>query len=61
MLSLLNQPIYIEIFGDIEKNYPVAEYIDNNGLYIGCHHGLDDEDISRMISAISEFIDNNKK
>lgn len=40
MLSLLNQPIYKKIFGDIEKQYPVAEYINHNGFYIGCHHGL---------------------
>jgi perosamine synthetase len=61
MLSLLNQPVYIELFGDIEKDYPVAEYIDNNGFYVGCHHGLDDDDINRMIAAISEFIESHKK
>lgn len=60
MLSLLNQPVYIEMFGDIEKDYPVAEYIDNNGFYIGCHHGLDDDDINRMIDAISGFIEEHK-
>ena len=40
MLPLLNQPIYKEIFGDIEKDYPVAQWINNNGFYVGCHHGL---------------------
>ena len=55
MLPLLNQPIYKKIFGDIEKNYPNAEYIDNNGFYIGCHHGLSKDDLDREISAISRI------
>ena len=44
MLPLLNQPIYKEIFGDIEKDYPVAQWINNNGFYVGCHHGLSKEE-----------------
>ncbi len=31
MLPLLNQPIYKRIFGDIEGEYPVAKYINENG------------------------------
>lgn len=56
MLPLLNQPIYKEIFGDIEKNYPNAEYIDNNGFYIGCHHGLGKEELDREIEALAEIL-----
>lgn len=55
MLSLLNQPIYIKIFGNIEKNYPVAEYINNNGFYIGCHHGLNEKDIMRILDVFGEY------
>lgn len=56
MLPLLNQPIYKEIFGDIEKDYPNAAYIDHNGFYIGCHHGLGKEELDREISALTEFL-----
>jgi len=56
MLSLLNQPIYKEIFGDIEKNYPVARYIDRNGFYIGCHHGLTDNDLQYVIRVIGDYL-----
>lgn len=56
MLSLLNQPIYKEIFGDIEKDYPVAEYIDHNGFYIGCHHGLIESDLQYMIKVIGDYL-----
>jgi len=55
MLPLLNQPIYKRIFGDIEKEYPVAEYIDKNGFYIGCHHGLSKEELDYEIKCIKEF------
>ncbi|MGN0506375.1 MAG: DegT/DnrJ/EryC1/StrS family aminotransferase [Lachnospiraceae bacterium] len=57
MLPLLNQPVYIELFGDIEKDYPVAEYIDHNGFYIGCHHGLTRKELDYQIACISEYLE----
>lgn len=57
MLSLLNQPVYKELFGDIEKDYPVAEYINQNGFYIGCHHGLTDVDIDYEIKTVSNYLE----
>ena len=56
MMPLLCQPIYQEIFGDIEKNYPVAEWIDNNGFYFGCHHALTDEQLDKIIDCIHDFL-----
>ena len=56
MLPLLNQPIYQEIFGDIEKDYPVAEWIDHNGFYVGCHHGMTTKELDVIIKAIHEFL-----
>lgn len=56
MLPLLNQPVYKELFGDIEKDYPVAEYIDQNGFYIGCHHGLTETDLRYEIQTITDFL-----
>ncbi len=57
MLPLLNQPVYKELFGDIEKKYPNARYIDNNGFYIGCHHGLSTEELDCEIAAIREILE----
>lgn len=57
MLPLLNQPVYIGIFGDIEKNYPVAEYIDRQGFYIGCHHGIGKDELDYIIRVISDFVE----
>lgn len=56
MLPLLNQPIYRKIFGDLEPQYPVAAYIDHNGLYIGCHHGMGKEELDYIIDCIGKYI-----
>lgn len=57
MLSLLNQPIYKRLFGDLEKDYPVAAYINRNGFYIGCHHGLTNEDLEHVLVSIGNYIE----
>lgn len=57
MLPLLNQPIYKKFFGnDLEDKYPVAKMINKQGFYIGCHHGMDFENISFIVSIFEEFI-----
>lgn len=56
MLPLLNQPIYKKLFGEIEHEYPVAEWIDHNGFYIGCHHGLGKPELDYIIDCIHEAI-----
>ena len=61
MLPLLNQPIYKEIFGDIEKDFPVAQWINNNGFYVGCHHGLSKEELNMIIKTIHAFLENRIK
>lgn len=55
MLPLLNQPIYINIFGNIEDNYPVAKWINRNGFYVGCHHGLEKRHLDKIIDIIKDF------
>ncbi len=57
MMPLLNQPIYIELFGELEKNYPVAEWINQKGFYVGCHHCLTKEDLDRIITSIHNFLE----
>lgn len=61
MLPLLNQPIYKAIFGDIEKDYPVAKWINANGFYVGCHHGLVESDLDYILDTFSTFIDQKVK
>ena len=40
MLPLTNQPVYHRLLGWREQHYPVAQWINNNGFYIGCHQDL---------------------
>lgn len=58
MLPLLNQPVYKDLFGDIERDYPAAEYINRNGFYIGCHHGISAAEINYIINTINDFLRN---
>src|SRR5205807_6840181 len=41
LLPLLNQPIYRKLFGDLEPRYPVAQWLNRGGFYIGCHQYID--------------------
>lgn len=56
MMPLLNQPIYKKLFGDHEKDYPVAEWINHYGFYVGCHHGLQREQLDKIIYCIHKFL-----
>ena len=55
-MPLLNQPIYKKLFGDIEKNYPVADRINHCGFYVGCHHGLQKAQLDKIIDCVHEFL-----
>ncbi|MGM9605574.1 MAG: DegT/DnrJ/EryC1/StrS family aminotransferase [Faecousia sp.] len=61
MLPLLNQPIYQKLFGDLEPQYPNAAYIDHNGFYVGCHHGLKREELDYLIDCIGKFLEPYRK
>ena len=55
MMPLLNQPVYIKLFGNIEDKYPVAKWINNNGFYIGCHQYLKKKELTYIIEKFHEF------
>jgi dTDP-4-amino-4,6-dideoxygalactose transaminase len=55
MLPLVNQPIYKKIFGDMEANFPVAKWINQNGFYVPCHPYLSDDDAKYIVDMIHEF------
>jgi len=55
MFPLLNQPVYRKMFGNIEDNYPSAKSINRKGFYIGCHHGLGEEEIAYIGKTVAKF------
>lgn len=52
MMPLISQPITQPY---ITQNYPVAQYIGEHGLLLGCHQYLKQEDLQIIINAIKEF------
>lgn len=59
MVPLTNQPVYEDIFGlDFKNKFPVAEWINNNGFYIGSHPYMKQTDIQRIVDVILEFFSN---
>lgn len=61
LLPLLNQPAYKQLFGDIEKNYPVAEMLSKKGFYIGCHPGLTKKELNYIIYCFHNFLFHNSR
>ena len=55
MMPLLSQPVYRELFGDLEPEYPVAADIDRNGFYIGCHQGFGEGELEYIVSRFEAF------
>ncbi|OGG27770.1 hypothetical protein A3A59_06220 [Candidatus Gottesmanbacteria bacterium RIFCSPLOWO2_01_FULL_42_10] len=55
LLPLLSQPIYRELFGDIEGKYPVAQNIGTHGFYIGCHPGLSKRELDYVVFKFHEY------
>lgn len=55
MLPLLNQPVYKKMFGELEAQYPSAGYINENGFYVGCHHGLGQREMESVADLFDRY------
>jgi CDP-6-deoxy-D-xylo-4-hexulose-3-dehydrase len=55
LLPLLNQPIYRRLFGDLEPQYPVAQWLNRGGFYIGCHQHIDDASAEYVVAKFHEY------
>lgn len=52
-LPLTRQPAYVGLWNP--DNYPVADWVNRNGFYIGCHHGLTFDDMDWVGEKIGEY------
>lgn len=59
MVPLLNQPYFIDIFGDLSEEFPNASYVNAHGFYIGCHQGLNREMIDFVIDSFKSYFNAN--
>jgi dTDP-4-amino-4,6-dideoxygalactose transaminase len=57
IFPLLNQPVYKELFGDIEREYPVAERVVRDGFFIGCHPEMGHEDVDYVLAVCGKFFE----
>ena len=55
MLPLINQPIYKKLFNINLKDYPVADWVNKNGFYVGCHQDITQDDLDYMIDSIKSY------
>ena len=55
MLPLLNQPIYSRILGEVGSQYPVAQWINQSGFYVGVHQHLDSSDMNYIVETIAQY------
>lgn len=61
LMPLLTQPIYKKMFGNLEKQFPVAKKINRSGLYIGCHQYLNQHDLQYISDTIHAYFKTKKR
>ena len=55
MMPLINQPYYLELFGDQSADFPHAHHVNEHGFYIGCHQGLKREELEFILEAFKSY------
>jgi len=55
MMPLINQPVYAEM-DIVQKEYPVADWVNRSGFYIGCHQSLGENDLQYIADVFQEFL-----
>jgi len=59
LMPLINQPVYRQLFGDLEPRYPVAARLNQAGFAIGCHQGLTTADLDYVADTFHAFFRGN--
>jgi perosamine synthetase len=57
LLPLINQPVYRELFGELEGEYPEAARLNRDAFYIGCHPEMTDDDVDHVIDSMLAFFE----
>ena len=55
MMPLIDQPVYVDMFGPMEHRYPVASWINRCGFYVACHPGLDRADVDHICEWVHQY------
>lgn len=55
LLPLINQPVYVRLYGDLESRYPVARWLNHSGFYVGCHQYMSAADIEHLARQVHAY------
>jgi len=55
IMPLINQPVYVKRYGDLERRYPVAAWVNKSGFYVGCHQYLSRRELDYVIGRIHAY------
>lgn len=55
LLPLINQPVYRQLFGNLDAEYPVAAWLNANAFYIGCHPQMSDSHVDTVIDVFHGY------
>lgn len=61
MMPLINQPFYRKMYKIRQTDYPVADWINKSGFYIGCHQEMRKVELDYIIKKFFEFFEKKKK
>ena len=60
--NIVKQPIMNGLeYRESKTDFPVANNVMENGVLLGCHNGIDGDDLDYVTKAISEFIESNSR
>jgi len=55
LLPLINQPVYRELFGDLDAENPVAARLNETAFYIGCQPELSNDDVDYVVAGFHAY------
>jgi perosamine synthetase len=55
IFPLLSQPVYRRLFPNLAEQYPIAQHLESQGFFIGCHQGIDDAGIKYISDSITDY------
>lgn len=55
LLPLINQPVYRDLFGNLDSQFQVAARLNANAFYVGSHPQISDQEVETMIDAFHDF------
>lgn len=56
MMPITNQPIYRDLLHRQQDRFPMAEWVNENGLYVGCHQDLTPQDCEYVVQVFGRWL-----